>query len=261
MPHNNKRIALIIPFYNELKRFDFEALNDLANSSINFLDIYLVDDGSTDELPNLIRPFIIKQKYTNLFLLSTKDNLGKANAIRFGFQAIYSPLENYEFIGFTDADFSSPPSEIIRLARLCLEKNRFVFGARIASIHNSIRTTRFRYIQGQFFTLLVEVILGGKFLDSQCGLKFLKISQEITRVFEEEFINDWLIDLEILCRIQELQIVEIIEEILQEWTHKKDSKTRIFDLPRILISLIKLRTKYGKISDSRVKILKNRVRD
>lgn len=251
----NKRLtALIIPFYNELKRFDFEALIELSINSQDFLDIYLVDDGSEDGLPELIQEMILELKFPNVFLLSAENNLGKANAIRFGFKGIPNLLSTYNFIGFTDADFSSPPSEILRLANFKNENDyEFVFGTRISTKENLIRTTKFRFIQGKMFTILVSFILGGKFLDSQCGLKYIRLSEATVKMFQEEFLNDWLIDLEMLCRIQKLKKVEVIEVVLQEWTHKEQSKTGFFDLPSVLGSLIKLRIKYGKLSDVRVK--------
>jgi dolichyl-phosphate beta-glucosyltransferase len=247
---NNLLTALIIPFYNEVNRFDFDDLDELARNSMDLLHIYLVDDGSTDELPKLIERFVSKSNNKNIFLLSTRENLGKANAIRYGFNKIPNLQNRYKFIGFTDADFSSPPSEIIRLAELNIkQKQDIVAGVRISTGQNNVRTTRYRYLQGKLFSFLVLTILGGKFLDSQCGLKFMKISRETISVFENNFMNDWLIDLEILCRLKKLQKVEIVEVVLREWIHKENSKTSFRDLPRVLKSLFKLRNEYGNLSD------------
>jgi dolichyl-phosphate beta-glucosyltransferase len=247
---NNALTALIVPFYNELERFDFHDLEELAKNSQELLDIYLVDDGSTDELPELIKVFISKSQNKNIFLLSTRENLGKANAIRYGFNKIPNLQNRYNFIGFTDADFSSPPSEIIRLAEFNINQRQdIVVGVRISTRENKITTTRYRYFQGKLFTLLVLSILGGNSLDSQCGLKFMKLSEEAISIFENEFMNSWLIDLEILCRLKKLQKVEILEVVLSEWVHKENSKTNLRDLPSVLRSLFRLRFKYGNLKD------------
>lgn len=246
---NSKSIALVVPYFDELKRFDFQKLVELSVRGRDLLDIYLVDDGSRDSLSSLIAEAIKRNSLENVFQLISRDNLGKANAIRLGFNSIAVSGRKYSYFGFTDADFSTPPAEVVRVAKFVLaNRENFVYGARISTGRNLIQTSKFRSTQGIFFTLIVRLILNAPFKDSQCGLKFLRITKEIEEIFSTPFVNRWLLDLEIMCRVMSKGEIHVTELVLQEWTHFEESKTGIKDIPKVVSSLIRLRYKYGKMS-------------
>jgi dolichyl-phosphate beta-glucosyltransferase len=239
-------IALVIPFFNERSRLKVELLTELSQRAGASLDIYLVDDGSTDGYGSEIRVSASILKLNNVQVISSKINLGKAEAIRFGANKIV--LANYKIFGIADADFSANPEEIMRLAEIAMvASDTLVFGARVDIGTNLIETSSFRYAQGLLFNKLVTFILGYKFLDSQCGLKFFPVNTELVHAFERPFINRWLFDLEILLRLNKFEVSSMNEVVLHKWTHTKESKTSFRDLGPILVSLILLRLRYGKI--------------
>lgn len=242
-------IALIIPYYNEIKRFDCKKLVELSKQSENLLDIYLVDDGSQDSLSNQIAKAINESVLINAYQIISRKNLGKANAIRFGYNLIADSGREYSYFGFTDADFSTPPEEIVRVAKWVLTNSEdFVFGVRLPTKKNLIETSKFRSTQGKFFTKIVKFILGTPFKDSQCGLKFMKNGSEMHEIFSIPFDNSWLVDLEIMCRAKNKREIKVMELVLHKWTHFENSKTGIRDIPKVAISLFKLRFKYGRMS-------------
>lgn len=246
-------IALVIPYFNEINRFETHSLVELSTAGRDILDIYLIDDGSTDTLSKTIAEIVSKKSLTNVYQLASKQNLGKANAIRLGYNLIMDMRKNYSYFAFTDADFSTPPREILRVAKFATKcDSNFVYGARIRINGNSIRTSKFRSTQGKIFTLIVKFLLQAPFKDSQCGLKFLKINDVTNQVFSEPFINSWLVDLEILCRAMSAKEVSVTELVLREWTHYEKSKTGIKDIPKVAGALLKLRFKYGSLSKLRV---------
>ena len=75
------RIALLIPFYNEEGRFDLVKLKELATSSPAYLHTYLIDDGSTDLLSDILISYIRDSGITNISILKSARNLGKAEAL------------------------------------------------------------------------------------------------------------------------------------------------------------------------------------
>ena len=252
-------IALIIPFYNEVERFDLNKLVELSKISSGLIDIYLINDGSKDDLPEQISSLIQNQQLENVSLITSEKNLGKANAIRFGFNSIPNLITSYKFFGFTDADFSSPPYEIFEVARIaCRNEFEFNFGVRVPTKQNIIQTSRFRFLQGRLFSFLVKLVLRSSISDSQCGLKYMKINKNMEEIFQKEFMNRWLIDLEILCRANKLSKIKVCEIILLEWVHVRKSKTKISDLPMVIRGIIKLRFNYGTLRNLEIQTIRVR---
>lgn len=238
-------IALIIPFYNEDSRFDFQAFSELAGISLEYLQIVMVDDGSEDDLAEKIKVFVYQNHITNVNIIKRPTNLGKADAIRFGIQSLES--NNFTHVGFTDADFAAPPSEILRLAKIALEDNKnIIVGCRVQTARNQIVTSRFRHWQGQIFTSLTAFILGHSLTDPQCGLKFIPFNEALQMSTNTPFINGWLFDLEILLRMNLRQDIEFLEVILEKWSHVSGSKVTPADTFPVFISVLKLRNRYGK---------------
>ena len=239
-------IALVIPFFNERLRLKTEDLLELSLLGRDLLDIYLVDDGSTDDYYLALQEFIKMNNLHNMKILRSTLNLGKAEAIRFGTGQL--DLQNYDYLGITDADFSAPPQEILRLARLVKEmKFRTVFGVRKNNAHNLIETSLFRRIQGIVFNKMVTKILGFRLLDSQCGLKYFQVDNNLIESLKQPFLNPWLFDLEILLRLNNNKRNGVSEIVLDNWSHVSNSKTSISDIGPVVKSIFLLRRQYGKI--------------
>jgi glycosyltransferase involved in cell wall biosynthesis len=239
------KIALLIPFFNERERLQLAQITQLSKLAEGKIDCYFVDDGSTDGYSEEIVRCIEEELLPNIYLIDAKFNRGKSEAIRHG--ALSINMTEYQFIGITDADFSASPIEIIRLATIAIEENNYIFGARVGNGDNNIQTSKFRYTQGMIFNKLVELILGYRFLDSQCGLKFFPVSGNLIASLEKPFVNRWLFDLEMVLRLNRLEFIRIQSVVLKEWRHTKGSKTSVRDIGPIIISVLSLRLKYGKL--------------
>ena len=244
--HNEKMVALIIPFYNEKIRFRFDHLEDLAQRGYGFLEIFLIDDGSEDNLFSDLEVFISVNSLNNVKVFRLEENLGKANAIRSAIMSINSDM--YGHIAFTDSDFSTEPEEIIRVIQIAWKENtNLVYGSRIQDETNDIRTSRFRRIQGKTFNLITKRLFRIQLEDSQCGLKCFPQrihNKNFVSFCEEKFRNQWLIDLEITFRILQAEDTQIVQVRLNRWVHRKASKTSILDTIEILRSLLWLKQRY-----------------
>ena len=245
------QVCLIIPFYNEKERFSTEYLLELSTRAPSGFHCYLVDDGSSDGLSEMLKNFILENGLLNVSLVRSQLNLGKANAIRFGFEQI--EIERYNFVGFTDADFAAKPQEILRLIPFLIQgRMQMLLGARTKLESNRISTPTFRYLQGLSFNFIIEKLFQRKFLDLQCGLKFFHNNDQLRSALVEPFMNEWLFDLELILRINESGDLCIQEEVLENWTHVGGSKVAPHDVFGIAMGLLKLRFKYGNFNNRNV---------
>lgn len=91
----NKMVSVIVPVYNVEAYID-KCLNSLCNQTFKDIEIIVVDDGSTDKSPEIIK------KHADIdsrILYFRKDNGGLSSARNFGINKAAG-----EYIGFVDSD-------------------------------------------------------------------------------------------------------------------------------------------------------------
>jgi glycosyltransferase involved in cell wall biosynthesis/phospholipid N-methyltransferase len=120
------KLSAIVPVYNE-RYLIAELLHRLAAAeipSIRELEIIVVDDGSTDGSPEIVRRLI--GQIDRLQLIEQPRNRGKGAAIRAGIDAARGDL-----IVFQDADLEYDPRDLERLVKPFLEDGAdAVYGSR-----------------------------------------------------------------------------------------------------------------------------------
>lgn len=89
-------ISVIIPVYN-CEKYIERCLSSLANQSYKDLEIIVVDDGSTDKTPNIVKQF--QHELPLNLQYHRKENGGVSSARNFGIE-----YANGEYIAFMDAD-------------------------------------------------------------------------------------------------------------------------------------------------------------
>lgn len=94
---SKKKVDIICPIYNK-ENYILNFLHSVTKLDSNFFNVILVDDGSSDNTPNLIQDYINKSKADNLFYFR-KDNGGVSSARNFGLKLSLS-----EFTWFCDPD-------------------------------------------------------------------------------------------------------------------------------------------------------------
>jgi len=118
-------ISIIIPVFNEEKTIEqiVKNVNSVRMPGIE-LEIVVVDDGSTDNSPNLIK--IISSDISNLKPLFQPKNMGKGAALKRGIQEAKGKL-----IIIQDADLEYNPVEYPNLLKPILEGSAdVVYGSR-----------------------------------------------------------------------------------------------------------------------------------
>jgi glycosyltransferase involved in cell wall biosynthesis len=155
-------LQILVPVYNEqdtilvvLKKLNQQKQN---TSSIS---ITVIDDGSTDNTPNLLREN--SHLYSNL--ITGQSNKGKGKAIIMGLQSI-----NTGYILIQDADLEYDPNEIPRLVSLVEQYGADVLLTSRLSGSPITRVHYFWHKMGNIFlTLVFNVLNNTSFTDLYSG--------------------------------------------------------------------------------------------
>lgn len=114
------RVSVVIPAFNE-ERTISKVIDALKHAAVSD-EIIVVDDGSTDNTPKIVREKAKSMK--SLKLISNAKNRGKGAAMRVGLDAAHG-----DAIVFFDADGQFDPSEIPKLVS-ALKDSDIAMGAR-----------------------------------------------------------------------------------------------------------------------------------
>jgi glycosyltransferase involved in cell wall biosynthesis len=181
-------LSVVVPAYLEEDRIADAvrslraALSELAGG----VEIIVVDDGSTDRTADEARVADADR------VIVHARNRGKGAAVRTGVLAARG-----ETVGFTDADLSYSPDQLIGLLSHVEAGADVVVGSRK---HEDTRTLvqagRLREVGGRVINWLTHAVLLGDYRDTQCGLK--AFSADAGRfIFERSKIDRFAFDVEI----------------------------------------------------------------
>ncbi len=215
---------LTIPCYNEAARLEVAEVRRLLEDSR--VDVLFVDDGSTDATAELIDG-LAREHSPRIRALHLEKNGGKGEAVRRGMLealALGSPI-----VGYLDADFATPPRELVRLLD-ALEGSRasVVLGARIARLGAIVERNPLRHYLGRVFATAASTVLDLAVYDTQCGAKLFRDTPALRSALAEPFRSRWAFDVELIGRLTgaatPLTKSDFIEVPLGEWRDKRGSK-------------------------------------
>lgn len=222
-------MVIIIPCYNEYAKLDKAAFTHFLENTEN-VSIVFSEDGSTDRTLESLRE--IRAKFASkVHIYLSKENHGKAEAIRSAVIYIYNSRLKFTKIAYIDADLSVSLEECMSIAKSISKPVLFAFGSRISKIDNTIIRTNFRHFSGRFVATITSNLLGIPVYDTQCGCKVFDATMA-RDLFAEAFISRWLFDVEIFFRIikrySREEVKEISSEIpLHSWIDFGSSKVKL----------------------------------
>jgi|LSQX01.3.fsa_nt_gb glycosyltransferase EpsJ len=88
-------VSIIVPVYNN-EKYLRECLNSLINQELKEIEIILINDGSTDRSPDIIKKYALKDPRIKII---NQDNRGPNTARNKGIK-----VSKGEYIGFVDSD-------------------------------------------------------------------------------------------------------------------------------------------------------------
>jgi dolichyl-phosphate beta-glucosyltransferase len=241
------RATIVIPCYNEAKRLDVDEVEALlADPRIQVL---MVDDGSTDATGELLTS--LSSAHRRVQVLTMPQNAGKAEAVRAGLNqalgAAGSETAGRTAVGYADADFATPASEVIRLVdELQRSGAAVVMGSRVARLGADIARSRARHYLGRVFASVASVILKLPVYDTQCGAKVFRDVPTLRRALALPFASRWVFDVELIGRLIDevcppaLTASDFLEVPLLRWHDVGGSKLGMLSMFKAGWELLKL---------------------
>ena len=228
-------LSLIIPAYNEqqLITANLEILDQFLQPRFASFEVLVVDDGSQDETARLVRQY--SETRPNVRLLVQPSNQGKGRAIQRGVQE-----SRGEYILFMDADL---PYELAAVD-VFLAALRGDYDLAIGSRHQEGSELRgvppLRYLTGQFFSLLVALLMFPGIRDTQCGLKGFR-AEAARQIFKRVSIQKFGFDVEALYIARKLKYsIRLVPVRMTDF--RVDSRVRILhDSGRMFLDLFLIR--------------------
>jgi len=178
----NKRIALLIPAYNEEKYIR----RVIKNCAIYSLKMIIVNDGSFDQTAMVVKNLKESKKYP-LVLLEHDKNKGKGAALETGFK--YIVKKGYQGVITLDADAQHDTKEIKKFLQMVdKEKPDLIIGSRF---QNHQGMPFIRLATNYTTSWIISWLAGQKVEDVQSGFRYIsnKVIKNIelkTKHFETE---------------------------------------------------------------------------
>jgi len=225
--------SLIIPAYNEEHRIIplFDAIQTFDG------ELIVVCDGG-DTTADIVDQIAVNRKDLDIRCLRFDHRLGKGGGVIAGLLAARSPL-----LGYFDADGSTSVEEMKRLF-LTLSTVDGAIGSRwIPGSTLKVRQGILRQMESRAFNLLIRVLFGLTYHDTQCGAKVFRKSA-IDVVLPSMVSRGFEFDVELLWRLQGAGYRVI--EVPIEWQNMGDSRVQKRDMIRMFSGLITVRFGFGR---------------
>ena len=232
IPEPAPRHSLVIPAYNEEARITplLESIREFDG------ELIIVCDG-TDRTAEIVKT--ISARRTDLIIRCLKFNhrLGKGGGVRAGLAAARAPL-----VGYFDADGSTTLGEMLRLFS-SLDSADGAMGSRwVPGSNLTVRQGWMRRMESRGFNLIMRVLYGLPYHDTQCGAKVFR-KAAVDAILPSMVSNGFEFDVELLWRLRSAGYT--IVEIPIEWQNKGDSRVKKRDMIGMLSGLIRVRLHRG----------------
>lgn len=227
--------SLVIPAYNESDRIrpTLDEILRYAKEQKWDAEILVVDDGSRDDTAEIVREY--SRSHPQVQLVQNPGNRGKGFSVRNGMLQARG-----EICLFTDADLSSPIAEAEKLLDAIRNGADVAIGSRwLRAELQTERQPLYRQAFGRIFNLLLRLVLGLHFMDTQCGFKAFR-REAAQQIFPMQKIERWGFDPEILFLARRMGLRAV--EIPVIWAHSEGTRLHPFrDGIRMFGDVIRIR--------------------
>ncbi len=226
-------LTVLIPAYNESKRLESTVQQYSTYYSDRDAEILIVVNGSTDDTGEVARN--LERELDNVRSWETPEKLGKGGAIYQGFR-----LAKGDTVAFTDADNSTVPSQLDRVVTAVGPEADVALGSRwLPESVQEVPQPLGRRIASRVFNIIVRILFGLPFRDTQCGAKAFRLSV-LQPLLDKPMSTGWAFDVELIWRLRR-QGARVVEVPI-EWIDTSGSRLRMHrDAPAMLLELLRIR--------------------
>lgn len=156
-----KKIAIVIPTYNELENIESLIKAILKNTSD--VTIFLVDDSKDESIGSLINSKNLKVKYFH-----RKNERGRGSAVLYGFKKALEE-DKYDIFIEMDADFSHDPKELTPMLKKLETNTDLVVGSRYVNGVNVVNWPMSRILLSYFASIYIQILTSMPIKDATAG--------------------------------------------------------------------------------------------
>ena len=213
-------LSIIIPAYNEesLIMSTLDCLQSYLSARSESFEIIVVDDGSRDHTVALVQQS--QKNNDHVRLLINPQNRGKGFSIQRGV------LESCgQTIIFTDADLPYELDAIEGFLQALQTGCDLAIGSRVLPGSDVKGVPMLRYVAGQIFSWMVQVVLFQGLPDTQCGFKSFR-AEAAKEIFRRLTIGGFGFDVEMLfiARKRKYAIQPVPVHMIE---HRQRSRVRL----------------------------------
>ncbi|HXK04714.1 MAG TPA: dolichyl-phosphate beta-glucosyltransferase [Verrucomicrobiae bacterium] len=226
-----RSISIIIPAYNEEERLPatLVKIRDYFQASRwDFAEIVVVDDGSRDATVEVARK-------AGARVLENPGNRGKGYAVKHGMLEAKG-----EWALYSDADLSSPIGELEKLWDAAARAGaKAAIGSRavdrsLVGVHQP----RARELMGRLFNVIMRIVTGLPFRDTQCGFKLFE-ARAAKEIFSRQRLDGFGFDVEVLFIARKLGCKSI--EVPVRWDNVEGTKVSLLLGGKAYLDLFRVR--------------------
>jgi dolichol-phosphate mannosyltransferase len=220
--------SLVIPAYNEEKRI--ERLFDQAGEFGG--ELIVICDGD-DRTPDVVGQIAAARHDLNIRCLRFPYRLGKGRGVIEGMKAARGT-----WIGYLDADGSTGIREMMKLFSHLSSCDGAIGSRWVNGAVLRVRQGMWRRFESRAFNLIIRLMFGLRYHDTQCGAKVFRKSA-IDAVLPHMVATGFEFDVELLWRLKHGGYA--VREVPIEWQNTGDSRVERRDMIRMLAGLFRIR--------------------
>ena len=228
------RYSIIIPAHNEEHR-----IHAMLGSYVEHFpdaEILVVLNGCTDDTKRIVEE--MQAEAENLSIVDIEEAVGKGGAVRVGLMLARAPIA-----GYVDADGATPPAELRRIFEELGEFDGVIASRWAKDSVVEVAQPWARRVTSRTFNLLVRLMFGLPFSDTQCGAKAFRtdVIRDVLPIVET---SNFAFDVDFLLALK--QKGARVREIPTVWKDIEGSRLSIgSSSAKMFAAMLRLRIRHS----------------